>query len=67
MTMTRPMNMAGSFNGPGLAGHRRRMLPVLLTNYIGNLKLAILFQRLCSREQAAAVSVRSPQASARVP
>jgi hypothetical protein len=43
MTMTRPMNMAGSFNGAGLAGHRRRMLPVLVSEYTGNLKLAIYF------------------------
>jgi hypothetical protein len=46
MTMTRPTNMAGSSNCAGLAGHRRRMLPVLLLSYIGNLKLAIFFQRL---------------------
>jgi hypothetical protein len=43
MTMTRPMNMAGSFNSPGLAGRRRGMIPVLPLNYIGNLKLAIFF------------------------
>jgi hypothetical protein len=46
--------MAGSFNGPGLAGHPRRMLPVLLLNYIGNLKLAISFYRDCVRARLAA-------------
>lgn len=44
--MTRPMNMAGSLDAPGLAHRRRRMLSVPLLNYIGNLKLAIFFQRL---------------------
>jgi hypothetical protein len=39
------MNMAGSFDAAGLARRRRRMLPVLLPIYTGNLKLAIFFQR----------------------
>jgi hypothetical protein len=66
MTMTRPMNMAGSFNGPGLAAHRRRMLPVLVSSYIGNLKLAISFQRLRSSKPAPAVAGGSHGASSRV-